>query len=74
MSNPYSALGLPQPKNTFLDARKPTAENPNPPAPRNTDAVILGEHKVELTDMLQEAVSTLKNVYRSKFVFEHLKL
>jgi hypothetical protein len=73
-SNPYLALGLPQPKKTFLDARKPTSEPPKDGTPRNADAVILGEHKVELTDMLQESVAMLKNVYRSKFVFgEHLK-
>lgn len=73
-SNPYLALGLPQPKKTFLDARKPTTEPPKDGTPRNADAVILGEHKVELTDMLQESVAMLKNVYRSKFVFgEHLK-
>lgn len=91
--NPYLALGLPQPKRTFLDSRKPIgsggygaglASSGQAPqaanagneasAPRNTDAVILGEHKVELTDMLQESIATLKNVYRSKFVFgEHLK-
>lgn len=75
-TNPYLALGLPQPKRTFLDARKPSSEPPKDGGapPRNADAVILGEHKVELTDMLQESVSMLKNVYRSKFVFgEHLK-
>lgn len=72
-TNPYLALGLPQPKKSFLDARKPASE-PTNVAPRNADAVILGEHKVELTDMLQEAMAVLKNVYRSKFVFgEHLK-
>jgi hypothetical protein len=34
----------------------------------DTKAVILAEHKVELTDMLQESTALLKNVYRSKFV------
>lgn len=72
MASPYTSLGLPQPKKSFLDARKPATEPTN--VARNADAVILGEHKVELTDMLQETIAILKNVYRSKFVFgEHLK-
>ena len=69
------AANFPTPKKTFLDARRPTTDAPTAPqAPRNTEAVILGEHKVELTDMVLESVSLLKNVYRSKFLFgEHLK-
>lgn len=43
------------------------AAAPHPPS--DTKTVILAEHKTELLDMLQESVSLLKNVYRSKFVF-----
>lgn len=68
---------FPTPKKTFLDARRPQTEAPSAPhqqSARSTEAVILGEHKVELTDMVLESVSLLKNVYRSKFLFgEHLK-
>jgi hypothetical protein len=71
------SASFPTPKKTFLDSRRPQSDAPaaiHPQTPRSTEAVILGEHKVELTDMVLEAVSLLKNVYRSKFLFgEHLK-
>lgn len=51
-----------------------------PPAPASaneaasTKLLVLSEHRVELLDMLQEAESHLRNVYRTKFVFgDHLK-
>ena len=86
----YGSLGLSSPRKTFLDGRGGTAPtsrpttsqkvniSPTPPAtakaPQTAEAVLLVEHKVEITDMLQESLALLDNAYRSKQVFgDHLR-
>ena len=85
----YASLGLSSPRKTFLDGRgnsqRPATSqkasiSPSPPtatrggAPQTAEAVLLVEHKVEITDMLQECLALLDNAYRSKQVFgDHLR-
>lgn len=80
----YMALGVPPPRKTFLDQRPTSGRSatnvvPAPPGSTagpavDTKSVILSEHKAEVTDMIQESIGLLKNIYRSKFVFgDHLR-
>ncbi|KAJ9446488.1 hypothetical protein DIPPA_00925 [Diplonema papillatum] len=60
-----SNLPFPNPKKTFVQSRHSKLD---------TRGVIAAEHKIELSDLLQESTTELKAIYRSKFIFgDYLK-
>eukprot|EP01063_Lacrimia_lanifica_P011358 TRINITY_DN1815_c0_g3_i1.p1 TRINITY_DN1815_c0_g3~~TRINITY_DN1815_c0_g3_i1.p1 ORF type:complete len:445 (+),score=201.85 TRINITY_DN1815_c0_g3_i1:123-1457(+) len=68
-SNPLvaaaNAVPFSNPKRTFVQSRYSQLD---------TKSVVAAEQKIELADLLQEAMIELKGIYRSKFVFgEYLK-
>ena len=70
-SNPLAAaaaaanIQFPNPKRTFVQNRYSQLDTKN---------VIAAEHRIELSDLLQEGTTALKAIYRSKFLFgEYLK-